>query len=389
MDSSPTPRSRTYRPGPFERTILKWSTAALTVLAATMLDHAHAAQETGITIEAVDQYYYSKTKTCDGWPSLNNNVANVDNFRNRMLSISGYTAGARWTDPVGQTQSNVWVSDFTDPERVSGGDDTHNFDRPGDAIAYFSGHGICDDQTDTYCYSQASCPDKSGLEKRCLRHIEPQKGQSFTAGRCVYSMPRIMVLGGNGKSLNDSTRTCPPVDYSSGGVAWGEDPSSGAWAGTGTNGGVNFVVIDNSCGITPDLYYPELINAFAGVSTIALIMPTRVGSDAVDVSNRGRAFADRYVANRYSAVAPSWTDAINSVTDGSSCAFGGGNHGIAGCGAHIAISVERTEALAEWANATETWEQLHYPANDALGKDWMVWIATCNYDCNKHPWVLP
>jgi hypothetical protein len=337
-----------------------------------MINHAHAAQETGITIEAVDKY------SCG---ALSNNKANVDNFRNRMLSISGYTAGVRFVDP------QVYPTDFTDPERVSGGQDTTNFDRPGDAIAYFSGHGTCDDQTrdPTYCWSTASCGDITGLEKRCLRHIEPQKGQSFPAGRCVYSVPRKIVVD----RTNGPGNTCQNVDYSSGGVAWGEDPTSGAWAGAGTNGGVNFVVIDNSCGITPDLYYPELINAFAGVSTIALIMPTRVGSDAVDVSNRGRAFADRYVANRYSAVAPSWTDAINSVTDGSSCAFGGGNHGIAGCGAHIAISVETTEALAEWANATETWEQLHYPANDALGKDWMVWIATCNYDCNKHPWVLP
>jgi hypothetical protein len=195
--------------------------------------------------------------------------------------------------------------------------------------------------------------------------------------------------GGNGKSLNDPTRTCPPVDYSSGGVAWGESPRSGVWAGAGTNGGVNFVVIDNSCGITPDLYIPELINAFAGVSTIALVMPTRVGSDNFDAKDRGRAFADKYVANRNSAVAPSWADAINSVTGGSSCEFGGGNHGINGCGANIAISAERTEELALWANRTEMWEQLHYPDNDSLGNDWMAWIYTCNYDCNKHPFILP
>jgi hypothetical protein len=44
------------------------------------------------------------------------------------------------------------------------------------------------------------------------------------------------------------------------------------------------------------------------------------------VADRGRAFADRYVANPNSAVAPSWTDAINSVTGGSDCSFGGGNH---------------------------------------------------------------
>src|SRR5262249_56196202 len=102
----------------------------------------------------------------------------------------------------------------------------------------------------------------------------------------------------------------------------------GGWAGAGLNGGINLAVIDNSCGITPDLYYPELVNAFAGVATITLIMPTRTGDDTADVANRGRAFADRYVANPSSAVGPSWTDAINSVTGGSSCVFGRGGPGI-------------------------------------------------------------
>jgi hypothetical protein len=327
-----------------------------------------AAQETGITIEAVNKY------SCG---ALDNRISNADNFRKRMLSISGYTAGARFTN------SAVYPTDFTDPDRVSGGQDTWNFDRPGDAIAYFSGHGDCADKTDTYCYSTASCPDKNGLEKRCLKYTEtPENGSRFSTGKCAYSVPRSIIVDKTGKS-------CQWVDYSSGDVAWGEDPTSGAWAGAGTNGGVNFVVIDNSCGVTPDLYWAELINAFAGVSTIALIMPTL--GDTADVADRGRAFADRYVANRYSAIAPSWTDAINSVSSAgvSSCKFGGGGHGINGCGAHIAISVERTRELAEWANGIETWEQVHYPANDALGKDWMAWIYTCNFDCNKHPFILP
>ena len=100
--------------------------------------------ETGITIEAVDKY------SCG---ALSQNKPNVDNFRSRMLSISGYTAGVRYTDGL------VFPTDFTDPQRVSGGADTFNFDRPGDAIAYFSGHGICDDQTNTACTSAASCPN--------------------------------------------------------------------------------------------------------------------------------------------------------------------------------------------------------------------------------------
>src|SRR5689334_17990266 len=106
-----------------------------------------SAEETGISIEAVDRY------SCG---PLRNNITNVDNFRNRMLSISGYTAGVRYTDP------SVFPTDFTDPERVSGAADTSNFDRPGDAISYFSGHGSCDDQTSTVCTSTPGCPDISG-----------------------------------------------------------------------------------------------------------------------------------------------------------------------------------------------------------------------------------
>lgn len=320
------------------------------------------AAETGISIEAVDSY------SCG---ALSQNIPNVDNFRNRMLSIPGYTAGVRYTNRL------VYPTDFTDPQVISGAADTSNFDRPGDAISYFSGHGTCDDQTNTVCTSNATCPTIGGLQKQCLRFTD-----SPLTGRCVYSRQRNIVVDKTGTS-------CQNVNYSTGPVRWGEDPSAGSWAGAGTNGGINLVVIDNSCGITPGMYIPQLLNAFAGVSSIALIMPTRVGSDTADVSNRGRAFADRYVANINSAVGPSWTNSINSVTGGSSCAFGGGNHGIVGCGAHIYISVEVNQARAQWANGTESWVQLRNEANDGIGKGWMSWIYTCNYDCNAHPFFLP
>lgn len=320
------------------------------------------AQEDRITIEAVDRY------SCG---ALSNNIANVDNFRAQMLSVPGYAAGVRSTD------GNVWPADFIDPELEPGGNDTAKFDRPGDGISYFSGHGTCDDQTDIVCTSAASCPDINTFEKRCLRYTD-----NPLQGRCVYSRPRNIVVDQTGTS-------CQLINYSTNGVRWGEDPSAGSWGGAGTNGGINLAVIDNSCGITPGLYMPELLNAFAGVSTIALIMPTRVSDDTADVANRGRAFADRYVANVNSAVAPSWAGAINSVTGGSSCAFGGGGHGIVGCGAHIAISVGIDQAHADWANRTETWVQLRDPANDATGANHVSWIYTCNYDCNNHPFILP
>ena len=73
------------------------------------------AADTGITIEAVDNY------SCG---ALSNNIANVDGFRNRILSLpgTGYTRGVRFTN------GNVFPTDFTDPEVVAGGADTFNFD---------------------------------------------------------------------------------------------------------------------------------------------------------------------------------------------------------------------------------------------------------------------
>jgi hypothetical protein len=149
------------------------------------------AQETGISIEAVDRY------SCG---PLSNNIANVDNFRTQMLSIPGYTVGVRYTD------GQVFSTDFTDPERVSGGADTFNFDRPGDAIAYFSGHGTCDDRTTTACTSTGGCPNVGGVEKRCLRFTD-----NPLQGRCMYSQPRTILVDRTGTS-------CESVDYSTNGV---------------------------------------------------------------------------------------------------------------------------------------------------------------------------
>ncbi len=323
--------------------------------------------ETGITTEAIDSY------VCN--PYVNpQNIANADNFRNRMLSIPGFTQGVRWTN------TNVWQLDFQSPSQVMGGLDFENFDRPGDAISYFNGHGSCDDSSGFTCTTTAGCPDFPPLQKRCVRtSLFP------VSGTCMYSKPRIIFTNRFAGTDCDHPEE---VDYSNQ-VRWGESPSSGGWAGAGTNGGINFAVIDNSCGVTPDLHIPQLENAFAGISSIALIMPTRPGDDSGSVSTRGQAFANRYVSDPTRSIAPSWADAINSVSGGTSCLFGGGGHGILGCGAHIAISSGVTEADALWHNRTETWVQSRDENNDVRGNTWFAWIFTCNYNCNATPFILP
>lgn len=318
---------------------------------------------TGTTIEAV------KTYACG---TVFNTITDADGFLNRMDDIAGYVLGQRYTE------TSVYASDFRDPDLAGpSANDTFNFDRGVDAISYYAGHGSCNDQTDTACTTTAGCPTLAGLDKVCTRFTE-----SPLTGRCMYSRPRQIVvddLSGPG---------CEFIDASTSNLRFGESPNSGAFAGAGTNGGINAAVLSISCGLTPNMAVPQYINAFAGVSSIHTIMPTRRGSDTVDVTNRGKSMADRYIANQNSSVGFGWTDGLNSITGGGSCQFGGGGHGITGCGANMSIAVDTNQSNADWSLYTESWVQLRNESNDPVGQGWMSWRGVCNYDCIAHPWTL-
>jgi hypothetical protein len=120
-------------------------------------------------------------------------------------------------------------------------------------------------------------------------------------------------------------------------------------------------------------------------------MPTRFGDDTIDVSDRGEAWADRFVANPLSAAAWAWADALNSISGGDDCVFGGGGHGIDGCGANIAISMDTTWKGAQFSTFTESWAGLRSEANDAQGWGFISAVWTCNYDCGPSgiPFTLP
>jgi len=227
-----------------------------------------------ISIEAVDDY-----PNCG---PLLNNIANVDNFRNRMLAISGYTSGIRYTNAF------VLALDFQDPEKIFGGGDMNNFDRSTDAISYFSGHGWCNNSTSSTCTTASGCASMTGFSKKCIRWSE-----NPLVGKCFYNKPRTLTV--------DSSPNCTDVNYMDGTVALGESSNSGSWAGAGTNGNINFAVIDNSCGVTPGFEGFPNWSMFAGLTTAAFVMPTRRSNDNADVSGRGREWADIYVANTGSA----------------------------------------------------------------------------------------
>lgn len=338
--------------------------AAVALTQTPRVSFADTEWSTKIATEAINAY------SCG---PLFNRVTNADGFRNTMLSISGFTAGNRWTD------GNVFTGDFIDPDLQAGGADglAGGFDESGHAIAYYSGHGSCPAGDMTLrCTSAASCADRPGHIKRCLRW---GNGSSADFGFCAYSESHYIITDPTGSS-------CEWVDYSNGPVSFGESNYSGAWRTAGTNGGINLAVIDSSCSVTADMYERDLGAAFGGVTTIAAMLPTH--GDTADVADRGSAFANRFVANPGSSVAHSWTSALNSVTAGGACIYGGGGHGINGCGANISVSIGQDKDHAVWARDTENWTHIRHNINDPKARAYTAWTYTCNYDCNTHPFTF-
>jgi hypothetical protein len=312
----------------------------------------------GVTIEAIDVY-----PSCT---SLHNNVANATNFRTTLLSNQSlYKVGTTYFN------SDVISSDFIESW------DSQNFDRQTnlDAIAYFSGHGQCDDQfPGQACTTTANCtnpPAGAPSPGICLRSLV-----DATPGRCSYNVGRK--LKANGCALVNLTTS----------AHWGESPVYGAWAGVGVDGGVNFVVLDISCGVTPSFWSAQYQPVVAGVATIATIMPTSVGSDTFDTANRGSSFAQRYKTNPNSPIAWAWRDAINSTTGGWACFLGGGGHGVDGCGANLTFSADVNPYWSQFKADTETWVQNVDDLNDAYTTASRSIRWQCNYDCAANPWTL-
>jgi hypothetical protein len=181
------------------------------------------------------------------------------------------------------------------------------------------------------------------------------------------------------------------VNYTSGPIRWGESPSSGAWAGAGTDGGTNLVVLDISCGILPPFWYQALQNANAGVQLVATIMIA--GGDTANVADRGATFSSFYRANENSRVSDAWLNTMNALPsgEGGSCPGGGGGHGVNGCGCNIIVGMDST-ALRASQSMNETWVSLTNDANDALGNNFYTARWQCNYPLrsgDQSAWELP
>jgi hypothetical protein len=180
------------------------------------------------------------------------------------------------------------------------------------------------------------------------------------------------------------------INYTSGPIRWGESQNSGPWAGAGTNGGTNLVVLDISHGVLPTFWYQTLRNASAGVHMIATIMTA--GGDTADSPDRGRAFGKIWAANPAGNVAQAWLDTMSALPkeEGDSCGNEGG-HGFNGCGCHIVVAMDSTSDGAA-SKMNEDWIDLRSDERDAKGNDfyWARW--QCNYtlpSTGPSAWELP
>jgi hypothetical protein len=349
---------------------------------------ARATIVTRVQEEAVDNY-------CDGTIPITA-IAEADNFVNGLMNAPGtiWTRGSRYVDScAGKTFpfcggcSPVWDTDFIDPQRTGNyaDNDGANFDQSGGAISYVSVHGDCDDTTTTACTSSAQC----GAGKVCVGHGPPNN----SPGWCQPNLNRRLWVGMGG-SYNQHYGY---VDYTGGQMALGEDATSGTWGNAGTDGGVNFAAVVNSCGIRPGFIFAQSRAMFAGVQTIGMVMPvTPQDADDWDAPERGTAFAQAYRTNPNGSISVAWRDSLLGVPQsrGKSCPgmnstyTNGGGNGITGCGAQISLSMDANEARAEQNNGGESWVQTQNTANKAIGGGYEAWIIRCNYACVTFPFTL-
>ena len=318
------------------------------------------ADSNGIIVESVNNF--------GGVGDLSNSIANGDGFLQGMVFPgSRFFQSARWTDGL------VYDTDFVDPQVNSLGNDSNNFDKPGTAISYLTAHGIVDHGCSSIaCTTTAVCTNPgTALGPGVPRLPGTCRFSPFDNPRCCYMVDRAAVVRGNQDKFNGV------VNYTGGPIRWGESPESGNWAGAGTDGGTNVVVLDISHGLLPTFWRETYQNAAAGVQLILTIMTA--GGDTANVSQRGSTFAAFFRANSNASVAQSWKDTMNSLPAnlGSSCP-GGGFHGFNGCGCNVALGFDNTFDRAK-AALRENWISITHDNNDALGNQylWVEW--QCNY----------
>lgn len=340
------------------------------------------AQNNAVTVEGVSDYSYYRS-VYGGNASNIDMAAEVSGFYNTMtVSGSPWIGGPMWTD------SAVYDSDFYDPDVIANGNDTNGFDSTqytgtGTAFAFVGAHGRCDDDTSQLCSANSDCPSGSWC---------PSSPPSTGTSKCINGSARSVITSSPSSVFGQY------VYYGNGGVRWGEDSSSGGWAGAGTNGSNAVVFVANSCGSKYPFMVAETFYAFAGAMLMNFTMPqsnmTTGFADLIAWSDRGTVLATYALANPNSSITGGWAANLDSASlySGGSCpdisggyTYGGG-HGYQGCAANVSIANADTVSGPNWALSMTWLDASNFtkkPHNANFGSESMH----CNYDCATYGFV--
>ncbi|MCE9669863.1 hypothetical protein LY474_18865 [Myxococcus stipitatus] len=347
----------------------------IALLLAVSPSSAPAQTSTAVIVESVNDYGPNG--------QLPNSIANGDGFMQNMVF-----PGSRWTSGARYTNSAVYDRDFVDVSQNAQGLDQLYFDRYARAAAYFTGHGITHHGCSTVpCTTTATCTrPETATGGGVARMPGTCRFSPMDAPRCCYMVDRQFVT-----YSPSGDRFGGLVNYTRGPVRFGESPQSGGWAGAGTDGGANLVVLDISHGILPPFWAHTLVNANAGIQLIATLMTA--GGDTANVPDRGSTFSMFYRANENTRVSTSWVQTMNSLpaNEGGACPGGGGGHGFNGCGCNIIVGMDNSPQRAA-GSMTESWVHLSSDSNDALGNQFYEARWVCNYPlpaADQRAWELP
>jgi hypothetical protein len=301
----------------------------------------------GLVVETVNDY--------GGNGNLPNSHADGDGFVAAMTPPdSEWLVTDRWLD------ADVWDSDFLEnPNR-----DSLYFDKPGTAISFFSGHGALapyGENPPHRCSHSSECtsPPGGGTARGiCKAAGTPGHAPGDTA-QCVYYNDRSLVVHGRVATFGNV------ANYTNG-AKWGESRNAGGWAGAGTDGGTNVVVLDSSWGVLASFWYEQTHRAMAGAHFLATTLP--VTGDYLNDPGRGAAFGKRWAQDSGSSAAQSWLVAMNALNNG--------GFDMGGC--HFVIAYDESSARA-LKHLDEDWTEIQNDGWDAKGNQvyWARWL--CNW----------
>jgi hypothetical protein len=346
----------------------------------------------GITVEAVSDY----SLACGDHHCDTNYVTEVDNFASQMVN-SGL-----WSDPGRYYDNNVWDRDMEDPD-VSGdpNDDDYGsldpqagYNATQTALAMFGAHGSCEDlQGAPTCSSSLDCGNTSpGHTDAGFCPTAPPN--AIGPSRCIYNKPGNITTSSTFDTHSHYGWYGHP-DSTEVNAKWGEDPISGTWANSGTNGDLNVLFIHNSCG-TRFPGFPlvgNLANAVGGVGLLNFIAPNSFlqglsgqpvpFADAVAWSGWGGYLAGYALMQPDQAIATAWSNtfwvhAPTGMSEGcpnvnADFTYGGG-HGLQGCGSILSISFDSSGTGAT-SKISMTWNQAQAESTAVESSGTVGWEA--------------